>query len=175
MIEIEPSKSVVDPSKDTLANFQNPLPASVSIETINQIETNQGELSIDQVGQNTFSQNVVAVQSARQPKYRPKPTPYNKDASLLQDTLPKQILVPAETRPPLKMRKFDLQEDNQQSSIEEISQQPEFHQKEESSCQIVDLQAPEDQIEQVAKRDASLSPQKQTIIAAPQQQSFSAA
>lgn len=58
--------------------LENPLAASVSIETINQIETNQLELSIDQVGQNTFSQNVVAGQSKR---YRPKPTPYNKDAS----------------------------------------------------------------------------------------------
>lgn len=58
--------------------LENPLGASVSIETINQIETTQVELSIDQVGQNTFSQNVVANLSTR---YRPKPTPYNKDAS----------------------------------------------------------------------------------------------
>lgn len=58
--------------------LENPLGASVSIETINQIEATQVELSIDQVGQNTFSQNVVANLSTR---YRPKPTPYNKDAS----------------------------------------------------------------------------------------------
>jgi len=58
--------------------LENPLGASVSIETINQIEMTQVELSIDQVGQNTFSQNVVANLSTR---YRPKPTPYNKDAS----------------------------------------------------------------------------------------------
>jgi hypothetical protein len=35
--------------------LENPLGASVSIETINQIEMTQVELSIDQVGQNTFS------------------------------------------------------------------------------------------------------------------------